>query len=212
MELRKAFVSVLVIVVVLTIFMVEFLFFGTRVLNVSAVEAVDDIGVYWDENCSTRVYSISWGVLSPGEVKEVVVYVRNEGSESFPLFLTPMDWNPESACRYLFFSWRLCEDRAGARIEVGEIVEVTQSLLVSPYTRGITDFSFGIIFDRSPSTIPGDVNGDRKVDGKDIAIMTEALLSSVGQPGYVPYADVNCDGRIDGKDIAIACKHFGQDY
>jgi len=59
-------------------------------------------------------------------------------------------------------------------------------------------------------TIPGDVNGDKKVDGKDIAIIAKAFGKRKGQPGYVPNADVNCDGQIDGKDIAIASKNFGK--
>jgi len=66
LELRKTFIPVLVLVLLLTILLVEYLFFRTRVLNVSAVEAVDDIGVYWDENCSMSVYSISWGGFVAG--------------------------------------------------------------------------------------------------------------------------------------------------
>jgi len=59
-------------------------------------------------------------------------------------------------------------------------------------------------------TIQGDVNGDKKVDGKDIAIVAKAFGKSIGQPGYVPNADVNSDGKIDGKDIAVAAKFFGK--
>jgi parallel beta-helix repeat protein len=61
-------------------------------------------------------------------------------------------------------------------------------------------------------TIPGDVNGDFRCEGKDIAIIAKAYGSLIGQPAYVPNADINDDGKIDGKDIAVASKHYGTHY
>jgi len=61
-------------------------------------------------------------------------------------------------------------------------------------------------------TIPGDVNGDFKCEGKDIAIIAKAYGSLIGQPAYVPNADINDDGKIDGKDIAVASKYYGTRY
>jgi hypothetical protein len=56
-------------------------------------------------------------------------------------------------------------------------------------------------------TIPGDVNGDRKVDGRDIALVAKYFGTT---SEYPPNADINDDGKIDGRDIAIAAKNFGQ--
>jgi len=61
-------------------------------------------------------------------------------------------------------------------------------------------------------TISGDVNGDKKVDGKDIAITAQAFGSRIGQSLYTPNADINNDGKIEGKDIAIASKNFGKKW
>jgi len=61
-------------------------------------------------------------------------------------------------------------------------------------------------------TILGDVNGDFKCEGKDIAIIAKAYGSLIGQPAYVPNADVNDDGKIDGKDMAVAAKYYGTHY
>jgi len=58
-------------------------------------------------------------------------------------------------------------------------------------------------------TLPGDVNGDKDVDGKDISIIAKYF----GKPASVyPNADVNCDGDIDGKDLSIAAKNFGKSW
>lgn len=205
MGLRKTFIPVLVLVLLSTIYMVEFSFFRTRVLNVSAVEADDDIGVYWDENCSMNVYSISWGALSPGDVKKVGVYVRNEGNESFSLVLTTTNWNTENASRYLSFSWS-CEDN---KIEVGRVVKVTQSLRVSHYTRGITDFSFDIIFETGKYLL-ADVNMDGVVDIVDVVIVSAAYRSTPKDPNWNPDADFNKDSVIDIVDVMLVVEDYGK--
>jgi len=187
--------------------MVEFFFFRTRVLNVSAVEAVDDVGVYWDENCSMSVYSISWGVLSPGELKKVVVYVRNEGNESFALVLTPINWNPENASCYVKFSWN-CEDN---RIETGKVSKVTQSLHVSPYTRGITNFSFEIIFEIRKYLLT-DINRDGIVDVYDAVTICVAYGSTPKDSKWNPDADLYKDDVIDIFDVTLVLKDYGKTW
>lgn len=111
----------------LTIVVVKLFSSGTTVFSVSAIETINHIGVYWDANCSSRVYSIDWDVLSLGGVKKVIVCVRNEGNESSILALTPEKWNPMDASRHPNFSWS-CE---GDWVDIGEVVEVTKSVRVS---------------------------------------------------------------------------------
>jgi hypothetical protein len=65
----------------------------------------------------------------------------------------------------------------------------------------------------------GDVNGDGRVDGRDIAIVAKAF-GSVGPNYYYPgsppssswnlLADLNCDNKVDGKDVAIVSSNFGE--
>ena len=38
------------------------------------------IDLYWDPSCMNIVQSIDWGTLVAGEIKNVTVYVRNEGA------------------------------------------------------------------------------------------------------------------------------------
>jgi len=76
------------------------------------------------------------------------------------------------------------------------------------YETDMTDnnCSDGVVF----VTIAGDVNGDRKVDGKDVAVLAKGYNSLEGQPKYVANADITDDGKIDGKDIAILSKNYGK--
>jgi len=69
-----------------------------------------------------------------------------------------------------------------------------------------------LIFGPVVVSLRGDVTGDGKVEGKDIALIAKAFGTLVGQSGYVPNADVNDDGRIDGKDIAVASKNYGAHF
>lgn len=66
--------------------------------------------------------------------------------------------------------------------------------------------------------IVGDLNGDGKVDAKDVAAAAVAYGSygpdhlypgSPPHPKWDPRADINRDNKIDVRDIAIICRNFG---
>jgi len=58
----------------------------------------------------------------------------------------------------------------------------------------------------------GDVNGDGRVDMKDIALIARAFGSTPSSPNWNPAADVNGDGVVNMKDIALVARNFGQHY
>ena len=60
--------------------------------------------------------------------------------------------------------------------------------------------------------LPGDVNGDSKVDGKDIAIVSRAYNTTPSDPKWDARADINGDLKVDGKDIAIVARYYGTYY
>jgi hypothetical protein len=60
------------------------------------------------------------------------------------------------------------------------------------------------------ATLLGDLNGDGKVDIKDIAIVAQAFGETPEQPRWNPIADINKDDKIDIRDIAIVAKNFGK--
>jgi PKD repeat protein len=66
-----------------------------------------------------------------------------------------------------------------------------------------------------------DVNGDGRVDGRDIAAAARAFGSyspsylypgSPASPTWNPDLDFNLDNRIDGRDLSMVARHFGQSY
>jgi len=58
--------------------------------------------------------------------------------------------------------------------------------------------------------MPGDANGDKKVDWQDLLIFARAYGSFQGEPAYVPEADFNSDGKIDWKDLLIFARNYGK--
>jgi hypothetical protein len=51
--------------------------------------------------------------------------------------------------------------------------------------------------------MPGDVNGDGKINCADIALVKAAFGTRAGHPGFNPSADVNQDGVVNVLDLAI---------
>jgi PKD repeat protein len=58
--------------------------------------------------------------------------------------------------------------------------------------------------------IPGDLNGDNKVDMKDVLSVSLAFGQTCDQPKWNPGADINNDGKIDVKDFFVTVLNFGK--
>jgi hypothetical protein len=94
------------------------------------------IHVYWDTSCMNPVESINWGTLSPGDTKNVTVYVRNEGESSTMLALNVSGWTPQGASNYLSFGWNY----SGTPIPPGQVVPINLVMTVNPSISGIDTF------------------------------------------------------------------------
>jgi len=108
--------------------------------SVGTVKALG-VGVYWDSGCSQTVSSIDWGLAEPGAVKNVTVYIRNEGNAPITLSLQTTNWNPSNATDYISFSWNY----SGQTIDLNHVIGVTLSLSISSNIEGITTFSFDVV-------------------------------------------------------------------
>jgi len=60
------------------------------------------------------------------------------------------------------------------------------------------------------TTILGDLNGDRKIDMKDISMAARAFGTVPGDQRWEPRADLNNDVKVDMKDITLIAKNFGK--
>ncbi len=105
-----------------------------------AVKAIG-VTVYSDVAATTRLTSIDWGIVEPGEDKNEICYIRNEGNFAVTLSLLTENWSPSTASQYITLSWNY----DGHSLGLGEIVEVTINLAVSSSVTGITDFSFDLV-------------------------------------------------------------------
>lgn len=99
------------------------------------------VAVYSNAACTSKLSSIDWGMLEPGENESVTAYIRNEGNYVITISLSTENWSPSSASQYITLSW----DYDGQSVNPDEVVEVTFTLAVSSSIDDITDFSFDII-------------------------------------------------------------------
>ncbi len=194
--IRKLVFTVLTLATLLTVSSAYLLLSGGPIFNVSAVESTGNMGIYWDAICSNRVESISWGVLLPNQIAKAVVYVRNEANVSAILILNTANWNPANASTYLKFSW----NAQNISLDPGDVVKVSLYLSVSPDTKGISTFSFDIVFEGRDS-FSADVNQDGVVDLLDLVVIAVSYDSTPASPNWNPDADTNYDGVVDIMDI-----------
>lgn len=99
------------------------------------------ISVYMDRACRKPLTSIDWGVLSPGSVKSITVYIKNTGSTAVTLLLSTENWSPKDASGYFSLTWNY----GGQLILPGKVLGLTLTLMVSPNASGVSSFNFDII-------------------------------------------------------------------
>lgn len=112
----------------------------SKISNGGAVKAIG-VTVYSDVGGANRMNSIDWGMLEPGESKNVTCFIRNEGNSAVTVSLETENWSPSNASLSITLNW----DYDGQFIDPSEIIEVTFTLAVSATVSGLTDFSFDIV-------------------------------------------------------------------
>lgn len=61
-------------------------------------------------------------------------------------------------------------------------------------------------------TIPGDINGDQKVNVLDAIGIANSFNSKPGDANWNPNADINADGKVNILDAIVLASHFGQNW
>lgn len=217
MRRKLSRVSLVLALAVMLLVVLILHFRDVSLLNVSSVEAVGGIGVYWDENCTMPVSSISWGNLSLGQEKSVIVYVRNDGNETLFLTEVALNWSPVQASQYLNFSW----DITKRELPAGGTVSVAQTLQVFMNTTGISAFSFTITFyGEKIGDLGSLVNGvptfgafDGVCNAADLSLFLQCYkgtapaqwecLGDLGSMVNGAPTFFKCDGKCNAADMAL---------
>jgi hypothetical protein len=58
--------------------------------------------------------------------------------------------------------------------------------------------------------IIGDINGDGKVDNKDLVLLAKAYGSKPGDANWDPRCDLNSNGVVDLPDLITLAYHYGE--
>jgi hypothetical protein len=106
---------------------------------------------------------------------------------------------------------------SGALTEFGSLIDGNYTLTVFSSQVSAGGAAFDGNLDGTPGgnltmdfyRLYGDVNGDRAVNGLDLAIFRDAFGTTVGNPNYLDYLDHNGDGAINGLDLAEYRTRFG---
>ena len=205
LHMRKGFLTLILVICLLTVgfFSMQR---GSYVPNVSAVTTSPRLAVYWDQACTEPVSAISWGNVSMGSEKDVIIFVKNLGSNATVLSMNMSALNPSSAYLKIYLCWNYNGELAGS----GSVIEVTLRLFVTPLISGVNSFSFniniaaGLCLDKSP-----DINGDGVVNGLDLAIFSKAWGTIAGQPNYDYRCDFYNDGVVNVEDLVILAGAWG---
>ncbi|MBS7632799.1 hypothetical protein KEJ15_04145 [Candidatus Bathyarchaeota archaeon] len=132
--------AVLLSLVTLTVVASGFIQSSVRIRGQGTVKALG-VGVFWNSNCTSPVSFIDWGMVEPGSMNNVTVYVRNEGNVAASISLATENWNPLNASDCLTLSWNY----DGKQLNPLEVVQVMLTLTVPVDVHGIKSFSFDIV-------------------------------------------------------------------
>jgi hypothetical protein len=98
------------------------------------------VGIYTNSSCTQRLNSIDWGLAENGTVKNMTVYIRNEGNAPVTLSMQITNWNPSNANQYISLTWNY----SGQSVSVNNGVAVVIFLSIASNIQGIPTFSFDI--------------------------------------------------------------------
>jgi len=97
-----------------------------------------NVGLYWDQACTTPVESIQWGLIEPGATTNKTVYIQNEGDANTTLAMTLSNWNPTNSPDYIGITWNY----TGQTLDTNQAIPVTFTLSISENIQGVTNFNF----------------------------------------------------------------------
>jgi hypothetical protein len=99
-----------------------------------------NVGLYWDQPCTSQVESIHWGIIEPGANANQTVYIRNEGDTNTTLAMTLSNWSPSASSNYISLTWNYTEQI----VNINQVIPITFTLHIEDNIQGVANFSFFI--------------------------------------------------------------------
>jgi len=137
---KKVVILTFVAGIIITLITIEVLSLNAQELHHSGT-IVSNIGVYYDSMCTNETINIYWGILTPSEVKNVDLFIKNNKNTTMTMTMSTDKWNPLNATNYFSLTWNY----TSKQITPYSIIPVKLTLNVSENVTGINDFSFNII-------------------------------------------------------------------
>lgn len=132
------------IVLILFIFISQALtgfFSSLRLASSFGAMRVVGVGVYWDINCTSPVNYLEWGELEAGSMRNITIFVRNEGGANATLFLNTTNWNPPEASEFITLAWNYNQQL----LLPMKTADITLTLSIASATRGLEAFNFDVV-------------------------------------------------------------------
>ena len=99
-----------------------------------------EFNFYIDSACASKVSSIDWGTLEPGQQVNRTLYMKSTLVSDVSANLAMRNFEPAVGSSYFALAW----DYLGAPIAPGQVVPVMFTLTADSTVTGITSFGFDI--------------------------------------------------------------------
>lgn len=94
-----------------------------------------------DPGATLEVSAVDWGMISPGGISQITLYLKSTSNVPGNLTLETENWEPARAAQYMTLEW----DYDGTIMLPGEIRGVLFTLRVSDQITNVTEFSFDMV-------------------------------------------------------------------
>jgi len=121
---------------------------ASQTLNNAGIVKGVGVDLFWDQSCTNKTSSIDWGALSPGEIKNRVIYVKNSGNTAEVLSMRVDAWNPVNASSYISVAWNC----TGQVLSHNSVISALFTLTVSSSIAGNVNFSFNMTITGTENT------------------------------------------------------------
>ena len=90
----------------------------------------------------------------------------------------------------------------------GEIALSSETAATATFTMPATAVAVKATFKEKPDFIPGDANGDEKINSKDVTAVMKAVVGVIVKNYNVAAADFDGNGKVNSKDVIAIMKYI----